>query len=182
MLTSPTWERIEVPYEGTTLPEYFYKVDNSGKRHPTVIFQGGFDSSAEELLYFGAAAAIRRGHHCLTRDGPGMAMPIREQNLHSRYDWKAVVTPTVDYALSRPDVNGDNLVLLGMSLGGYLAARAVAFEHRFRAAICYDWVYNNYLAFTAPMPKDALAALDAGDTEKCDEILRAAMRKNTHMR
>jgi hypothetical protein len=31
--------------EGTTLPEYFYKVDDSGKPRPTLIFHGGPDST-----------------------------------------------------------------------------------------------------------------------------------------
>ncbi|HEY0198417.1 MAG TPA: alpha/beta hydrolase, partial [Rhodanobacter sp.] len=79
-LTGPTWEPVEIPYEGTTLPGYFYKVDNSGQPRPTLIFHGGFDSSLEELFYFGAAAAVRRGYNCLTFDGPGQGAPIREQH------------------------------------------------------------------------------------------------------
>jgi len=62
---------------------------------------------------------------------------MREQKLPFRYDWEAVVTPAVDYVLTRPDVDRDNLALMGMSMGGYLAARAAAFEHRFRAAVFF---------------------------------------------
>ncbi len=181
-LTGPTWERVEIPYEGTTLPGYFYKVDNSGKPHPTVIFHGGYDSSLEELFYFGAAAAVRRGYNCLTFDGPGQGAPMREQKLFFRYDWEAVVTPAVDYALTRPDVDGDNLVLMGMSLGGYLAARAAAFEHRFRAAILFDGMYSFYESLQGMLPKEALAALDAGDTKTCEEIVREAMKQSTGLR
>jgi hypothetical protein len=36
-------------YEGTTLPGYFYKVDDSGKSRPTLIFHGGLDSSGVEV-------------------------------------------------------------------------------------------------------------------------------------
>jgi hypothetical protein len=60
-LSGPTWEPVQIPYEGTTLPGYFYKVDNSGKPRPTLVFFGGFDSSVEELFYSGGAPAIRRG-------------------------------------------------------------------------------------------------------------------------
>ena len=120
-LSGPTWEPVQIPYEGTTLPGYFYKVDNSGKPRPTLIFFGGFDSSLEELFYFGVAPAVRRGYNCLTFDGPGQGAPIREQKLPFRYDWEAVVTPAVDYALTRPDVDGANLALMGMSIGGYFA-------------------------------------------------------------
>jgi len=102
-LTGPTWQPIEVPYEGTTLPGYFYKPDTSNKRRPTIIFHGGFDSSAEELFYYGGAPATLRGYNCLTWDGPGQGSPMREQKLPFRPDWEKVVTPAVDYALSRDD-------------------------------------------------------------------------------
>jgi hypothetical protein len=33
-LSGPTWEPMQIPNEETTLPGYFYKVDNSGKPRP----------------------------------------------------------------------------------------------------------------------------------------------------
>jgi len=176
-LTGPTWERVEIPYEGTTLPGYFYKVDNSGKPRPTVIFHGGFDSSVEELYYYGGAPANRRGYNCLTFDGPGQGAPMREQKLPFRYDWEKVVTPAVDYALSRSDVDGSKLALIGMSLGGYLAARAVAFEHRFKACVFFDAVYDFHESLHKLLPPDAIAAWEAGDAQRCEEIVEAAMAK-----
>ncbi len=181
-LTGPTWEPVEIPYEGTTLPGYFYKVDDSGTPRPTLIFHGGLDSSLEELFYFGAAGATRRGYNCLTFDGPGQGAPMREQKLPFRYDWEAVVSPAVDYVLSRPDVDGDNLALMGMSFGGYLAARAAAFEHRVRAAVFFDGLYDFHESTRGLLPKEALAALDAGDPAKCEEIIQIGMQKSTGMR
>jgi dienelactone hydrolase len=181
-LSGPTWEPVQVPYEGTTLPGYFYKVDDSGKARPTIIFFGGFDSSVEELFYYGGAPAIRRGYNCLTFDGPGQGAPLREQKLPFRYDWEKVVTPAVDYALSRPDVDRDNLVLIGMSLGGFWCARSVAFEHRFRAAVFFDGVYDFYQAVRRLVPKEAVDALDAGDSVTFEEIVYKLMQKNTALR
>jgi pimeloyl-ACP methyl ester carboxylesterase len=181
-LTGQTWEPVEIPYEGTTLPGYFYKVDNSGKPRPTMIFHGGFDSSVEELFYFGAAAAIQRGYNCLTFDGPGQGAPMREQKLPFRYDWEAVVTPAVDYALTRPDVDEGNLVLMGMSMGGYLAARAVAFEQRFRAAVFFDGLYDLHESVQGMLPHEAVAAIDADNTVEFERIVRKGMENNTSLR
>jgi len=50
-------EAVEIPYEGTTLPGYFYRVDDSDTPRPTLIITGGFDSILEELYFFGAPAA-----------------------------------------------------------------------------------------------------------------------------
>ncbi len=181
-LSGPTWERVEIPYEGTTLPGYFYKVDDSGEPRPTLIFHGGYDSSVEELFYYGGAPAVRRGYNCLTFDGPGQGAPIREQKLPFRHDWEKVVTPAVDYALTRPDVDGDNLVLMGMSLGGYFAARAAAFEHRFRAAVFFDGVYDFHASLRKLLPADAIAAFDADDADACQAIVEARMKGNTSLR
>ena len=180
-LTGPTWGPVEISYEGTTLPGYFYKADTSGQPRPTLLFHGGYDSSVEELFYFGAAA-VRRGYNCLTFDGPGQGAPKVRQQLPFRFDWEEVVTPVVDYALSRPEVNGGQLVLMGLSLGGYLAARAAAFEPRFRAAIFFDGVYDFYGTLQAMLPAAALAALDAGDPAKGEAIIRAVMAQHTGLR
>ncbi|MDQ2768998.1 MAG: alpha/beta fold hydrolase [Bacteroidota bacterium] len=181
-LTGPTWEPVEIPYEGTTLPGYFYKADDSGQPRPTIVFFGGYDSSVEELFYFGAAAAVRRGYNCLTFDGPGQGMPMRAQKLPFRYDWEQVVTPVVEYALTRPEVDGDNLALIGMSMGGYLAARTVAFEHRFRAAVFFDGVYDMYAAVESSFPKEAMTAFDAGDASTGEKIVREAMEQQIALR
>ena len=66
-----------------------------------------------------------------------------------------------------------------MSLGGYLAARAVAFEHRFRAAVFFDGVYDSYKALRRTLPKDAVAAYDSGDTARFEELVYKRMQGNT---
>jgi pimeloyl-ACP methyl ester carboxylesterase len=88
----------------------------------------------------------------VTYDGPGQGAALREQALVFRPDWEAVITPVVDYALTRAEIAPDRLVLLGYGLGGYLTARAVAHEHRLAALILDDGLYNYYDAQTQAMP------------------------------
>jgi pimeloyl-ACP methyl ester carboxylesterase len=133
---------VRIPYEGTTLPGYLFLADDSGEPRPTVLYHGGYDSTLEEDYFGLAAGALRRGYHVLAFDGPGQGSTVREQGLHFRPDWEAVVTPVVDFALTLPEVDASRLVLIGTSLGGYLAARAVAFEHRIAACVLHDGVYD----------------------------------------
>jgi pimeloyl-ACP methyl ester carboxylesterase len=140
---------VRIPYEGTSLPGYLFLADDSGEPRPTVIYHGGFDSTLEEDYLALAAGAVRRGYHVLAFDGPGQGSTVREQGLHFRPDWEAVVTPAVDVALSLPEVDPDRLVLVGSSLGGYLAARAAAFEHRLAACVLHDGVYDFHAAVDA---------------------------------
>jgi hypothetical protein len=93
-----------------------------------------------------------------------------------------VVTPAVDDALTRPNVDGDQLAFMGMSMGGYLAARTVACEHRFRAAVFFNGLYSYYESMRGIMPKEALASLDAGDPFQCEEIIYKRTQSDTNLR
>jgi pimeloyl-ACP methyl ester carboxylesterase len=179
-LFSPPFEPIEIPYEGTTLPGYFYHVDNEGNNRrtprPTLIAHGGFDSTLEELYTSAAAPALERGYNCLTFEGPGQGGVIRKQKIPFRYDWEKVVSPVVDYALSRTqDVDPKHIALMGISMGGYLAARAAAFEHRVAACILYNGVFDGYDALASSLPKSLLNAIENGNQEIVNTVIDILM-------
>ena len=174
-LFSPPFEAVEIPFENTTLPAYFYRPDDTPTPRPTLIFHGGFDSIVEELYFAGAGAALRRSYNCLTFDGPGQGRVIREQQIPFRPDWETVVAPVVDYALTRPDVDGDRLALMGMSLGGCLAGRAAAFEPRLAALILFNGVFDVYENVIAEVPSP-LRGLFRRDTVVVNPLLTVLMR------
>jgi hypothetical protein len=122
-LCDPPVLPVEIPYENTTLPGYFHRVDESGRKRPLFIMHSGFDGSAEELHGEGARAGVERGYNILTFDGPGQYGPIHRARLPFRPDWEKVVTPVVDFAVKLPGVDTAKIALMGVSLGGYLAPR-----------------------------------------------------------
>ncbi|MEU0804915.1 alpha/beta fold hydrolase [Streptomyces sp. NPDC005970] len=140
---------LRIPYEDTTLPAYLFLVDESGTPRPTLLYHGGYDSTLEENYLALASGALRRGYNVLTFDGPGQGSTVREQGLHFRPDWETVVTPAVDFALTLPEVDPERLTLVGTSLGGYLAARAAAFEHRIAACVLHDGTWDFHEAVAA---------------------------------
>ena len=143
---------VEIPYEKTSLPGYFYRPDTSGRVRPTVIMHTGFDGSAEEMHFSGAQAAVERGYNVLTFDGPGQFGPIHREGLVFRPDWEKVVTPVVDFVLKRRDVDPKRIALMGVSMGGELAPRAAAFEKRLAACIANDGLYDNGAPILASAP------------------------------
>jgi pimeloyl-ACP methyl ester carboxylesterase len=156
-LFDPSVEHVEIPYGGATLPGYFYRVDDSNERRPTLIATNGYDSTIHEMHFAHAVAAVRRGYNCLTFDGPGQGRALIKQNLHMRPDWENVVAPVVDYALSRPEVDPERVALIGWSFGGYLAPRAASGEHRLAACIAdpgqWDFleaIKGNFARFGTP--------------------------------
>ncbi|HEY5015209.1 MAG TPA: dipeptidyl aminopeptidase, partial [Streptosporangiaceae bacterium] len=123
-------ERIEVPYEGTTLPGYFFRAGQAGAARRTLIFNNGSDGSAVGAWTGGIAAALGRGWNAMTFDGPGQNAALVRQGLAFRPDWEKVITPVVDFLSARSDVDEEKLALLGVSQGGYWVPRALVFEHR----------------------------------------------------
>ena len=187
-LFSPAFEPIEIPYEGTTLPGYFYRVEeeddsnnNTNAPRPTLIAHGGFDSTLEEL-YTSAAAALERGYNCLTFEGPGQGRVIRKQKIPFRYDWEKVITPVVDYALSLKQIDSKQIALMGISMGGYLAARAAAFEHRISACILYNGVYDGYESFAAGFPESLRLAVENGNIEVVNTVVEILSDLDANMR
>ncbi len=135
---------IRIPFKKTTLPAYLCLVDNSGKKRPLLIIHSGFDGTAEELYFEIGRLAVERGFNCLLFEGPGQGEMIRVQKIPFRPDWENVVTPVVNYALKLPEVDQKRIALIGFSFGGYLAPRAVAFEHRIKVCVADGGVYDFY--------------------------------------
>lgn len=149
-LNDPVIESVKIPYEGTTLPGHYYKCQKALKPSPVLILMTGFDGTKEEL-YGMAMAALEHGMNCLVFEGPGQGEALHRQHLYFRYDYEAVVTPVVDFVLSLDGVDPGKIVLMGESLGGFLAPRAAAYEHRLTACVANNGVYSLALAFNPDM-------------------------------
>jgi dipeptidyl aminopeptidase/acylaminoacyl peptidase len=132
-------ERVTIPYEdGKSLAGIFRKPWHT-PRPPVVILNPGLDSVKEELHYYGDDF-LRRGMAVLAMDGPGQGE--MEFELPLRHDFETPVRYVIDYLERRADVDTSRVGLMGVSLGGYFAARAAAFEPRLKAAISLATGYN----------------------------------------
>ncbi|MCU1640096.1 MAG: alpha/beta superfamily hydrolase [Nocardia sp.] len=173
---------VSIPYADTTLPGYLYLVDDSGMPRPTLIFNSGFDSTLEESYFALAAGALARGYQVLAFDGPGQGAVIREQGLPFRPDWEAVITPVVDFALTVPEIDPDRISLFGYSLGGFLAARAAAFEHRVAALILDDGLFDYHSAHERILPPFLAEWIADGRDEEADHVAAMIMAFDTTVR
>jgi alpha-beta hydrolase superfamily lysophospholipase len=173
---------VEIPYENTTLPGYWFRADDDPAPHPVVILLGGYDGTAEELYFLNGAAALARGYHVLAFDGPGQGSALLRQGLVLRPDWENVITPVLDFALRQPGTDPARVALIGLSLGAFLAPRAASAEHRLAAVIADCGSFDLYAAAQQRIPGPLRAGLSRDDgvaTAVLRSVLNSLARKPT---
>ncbi|MGO4885975.1 MAG: alpha/beta hydrolase family protein [Bryobacteraceae bacterium] len=181
-LMSPPAERIAIPYPDAPLHGYLFRAADDHTPRPTLIINGGYDSTAEEVYFFSGAAAVARGYTTIVFDGPGQGEAIFERGLVFRPDWEAVIGPVVDFAAARPEVNAAKIALMGISFGGYLAPRAASGEPRLAACIADPGEFSLLEEFRSRVPAFVGRAIPDGNPlvlTLLDRILRRRMRHAT---
>lgn len=183
VLFTPPVEAVRIPFEGMVLHGYLYRAAGAGagERRPAMVLHNGFDGTAEEMHFNGAVAGVERGYHVLTFDGPGQPAARHRDGLVFRPDWENVVGPVLDWLLERPEVDRARVGLLGLSMGGLLAPRAAAYEHRLAACVAVDGVYDLGQVSTANFPGPRAhteVALRADSAPEVDAAIDAMIATN----
>jgi len=136
----PPGEYVRIPYQGKSLAAVLRKPSGVA-RPPVVVMAMGLDSAKEEMLAY-QETFLTRGMATLTFDGPGQGES--EYDFPIRGDYEVAVKAVLDWLETRGDVDTARVGLWGVSLGGYYAPRACAFEKRIKACIAlagpYDWL------------------------------------------
>jgi hypothetical protein len=174
-------EVVAIPYEDTTMPGWLFTPEETGPFSLAVI-NNGSDGSNVDAWVQGAGAGLERGYAALIFDGPGQNAMLHEQEIGFRHDWEAVITPVVDWALGRPEIDGDRIALLGVSQAGYWVPRAAAFEHRLAAAVADPGVVDVSVSWSGHLPGFMRKQLETGDREGFDKSLKVGMRLSKQAR
>jgi 2,6-dihydroxypseudooxynicotine hydrolase len=105
-----------------------------------VAFACGLDSCKEETDAY-EAPFLTRGMATLAFDGPGQGEG--EYDFAIRGDYEVAVKAVIDFIETRRDVDATRVAIAGISLGGYYAPRAAAFDKRIKACLAlggpFDW-------------------------------------------
>ena len=96
---------------------------------PLVLLLPGLDSTKEEFFHW-EQVFLDRGLATFSLDGPGQGEVSKTSHIWPNYE--AAVTKAIDALEQR---GFDNVGAAGVSLGGYYAPRAAAYEKRLRAVV-----------------------------------------------
>jgi len=145
-LFDPPMEYFEIPYEGTVLPGYFRKAAGD-KPTKTLLMIGGGETFAEDLIFNIAPQAYDRGYNFITVDLPGQGLLPMEGKTF-RPDMYVPMKAVVDYALSRPEVDPNQLAAYGYSGGGNFVPQAAMHDPRLAAIAMNSGVVDAYPLFS----------------------------------
>ena len=136
-LLDPTAERLEIPFPGGTMYANLRRPSDGMSQadaSPLVLLLPGLDSTKEEFFEW-ENVFLRRGLATFSLDGPGQGETGYTTHIHPNYE--VAVTALLD------QLEWDGAVgLAGVSLGGYYAPRAAAFEPRIKAAAGVSGPFN----------------------------------------
>jgi 2,6-dihydroxypseudooxynicotine hydrolase len=140
---SPPGERVEIPYEGKALAGILRKPVGVAKP-PVIVMAVGLDSTKEETDAY-EMPFLARGMATLVFEGPGQGEA--QYDFPIRGDYEVPVKAVLDYVETRKDLDSNRIGMWGVSLGGYYAPRATAFEKRIKACIALGGPFNMGAAF-----------------------------------
>lgn len=175
------YELIDVPYGEYTLKAIYYPGPAGSEQRPLIVVHGGYDSTLEELYFGVAAAAVERGYSCLTYEGPGQGSIIREKGLQFTHEWETPNRAVLDEFLNRYPRPG-KIILIGVSLGGYLAPRAAAFDPRIDGVVAFGVCYDFQEAALRQVPKFMTYLYNKGFTGVVNTLAKQKMKTTPGVR
>jgi dienelactone hydrolase len=134
-------EFVDVQFGPHKLPAFFSKAPVPG-RAPCIVHFDGLDVT-KEIIYAAVGDEFRRrGISVLIVDHPGVGAALRLLGLPSGPETEKPAGAAVDYLETRGDVDKDRIGIMALSLGGYYAPRAAAFEKRFKCAVAWGAIWD----------------------------------------
>ena len=152
----PGSERVEVPYEGKSLPAFFLPAPGPGRK-PTVVLFDGMDNAKEMSVIFAGLDFAKRGINTLAIDGPGQSETLRLRQIYSRPDYEVAGRAAYDYVAARPEVDPKRVSVMGYSFGGYHAPRIAGHDKRYAGCVALGAMHWDLHAWQAEI-KARLAA------------------------
>ncbi len=136
---------IRVPFEAGYFP-VIYKC-HANKSKGDIVIHGGYDSFIQEFIPL-LQYIYSRGYNVYLFEGFGQGEVLNRCDRKMKPEWEICTKIILDH------FQLNEVTLIGISLGGYLAARAAAYEKRIKRVVLYDLIYDFYGALLDKVPEE----------------------------
>jgi dienelactone hydrolase len=141
-LHHPTIEVIRVQCGSEEYDGYFcHPINPKPGKWPAVFLIGGADAFAEEI-FFSGRQVLEYGWALILVDTPGRGSSMYVKGIPTRADYEVPAKACIDYLVSRPEVDPERVGMIGISMAGYYAPRATAFDPRIKALVAWSGCYS----------------------------------------
>jgi 2,6-dihydroxypseudooxynicotine hydrolase len=171
-LLDPPGERVAIPYEGRHLYANLRK-PRGASAPPVVVMCMGLDSAKEEVGDY-EERFLKRGLATLAFDGPGQGEGEYDFAICPEYE--KPVKAVIDFVGTRKDLDAGRVGIWGVSLGGYYAPRAAAFDRRILACVALSGPYQRSASFAGRPEMNVEAFRVRSKSANLEEAGKVALR------
>ena len=171
-------EKVEIPFEKTSLPGYLHFPNGVSGKVPCVVSIGGMDVFKEMMVTSPSDKFLERGLAVLAIDGPGQNEAILSRKIRCTEDnFITAGKQAMDHLLARKEIDPDRIGIFGNSMGSFWITQIVAHDHRYSAAagthVCHESGMHTIFNLAIPIFKDRYMWM-AGyeDEEEFDRFAR----------
>lgn len=137
-LFGPPAEPFEVMFRRRPMKGYL-RLPPGIRPAPVVVLFNGTNAVKEEMHWW-SDAVLARGIATITFDGPGLGETFYRLSMVG--EPRPVGTAILNHIETRPELDPGAVAFLGHSLGGYLAIRMAAHDHRVKAVAAVSPPYS----------------------------------------
>lgn len=134
--------QASIPYQGLSMPAYFFRPAPDGRKRPTLIVCNGSDGQNVEVMCAGITAGLDRGYNVLTFEAPGQMSLLFNQQQPMQSDWGPIINAVIGWLTARSDVDPKRIAAAGISLLGMVIASAGAGSPGLAAMVMEPGAYS----------------------------------------
>jgi dienelactone hydrolase len=160
----PFAHRLLLPWRTGELPAYLLLPEDTGEPSGVVVMLNGTTTAKEETFGW-SRAFLRQRLAVVVIDSPGTG----EATHVARYsaDHVDILDGVFELVSEQPNLDVRRISVVGVSMGGNQAIRALAYDRRILAAVTVTPVYDpaRWIRQSSPLLREQIQAL-TGDTER----------------
>ncbi len=172
-LSSYPMERVEIPWEGKSIQGVMHYLPGRPKA-PVCLYIPGMDQIKESVFNPDTNPFHQRGMHMLAIDGPGQGVSNLRKIWVDRDNYERAGSACITWLTRQPEVDADNIVTLGCSMGSYWSTRLMSYDKRLKAAAevcaCYSGKRNIFETASPRFKQIFMYMAGMQDEEQFDKL------------